>query len=184
MVDLIHLGMFAVIFLALMGFVSNTSVASQNNIADQMFLMNCPLPIYNGIPTLHTIEGFAINYTVSYTNATDGQGASFECLADGGSTTFFAQRIVKDYGQTLFDFIPIGFLAYLSDSITTLFQRVQSMFTLISYFVTPTNFNILGYTLADLGTFALLIVIIIYAICYIVVGIMLYKVISPFSGAG
>lgn len=176
------MGMFAIIFLAILGFVSNSSEASQNNIADQMFLMNCPLPIYDGVATLNSIEGFALNYTVSYGNGTVNDGTRFECNASNG--LFGANTVIIPYGETLFDFIPYGFLGYLSDSITTLFQRVQAMFTLVSYFVTPSNFNILGYTLADLGGFALLIIVILYAVCYIFIGIMLYKVISPFSGVG
>lgn len=183
MVDLIHLAMFGIIFLILIGFVSNTG-ESFNNIEDQMFLMNCPLPISNGIASFGSpaITGFSLNYTVSYTNATDGTGTFFECTASDG--LFGASISTKGYGDTLFSAIPIGFLGYLQDSLTTLFQRIQALFTLISYFVTPANFNILGYTLADIGAFGTFMVVAIYAFCYIVIGIMLYKVISPFSGVG
>lgn len=146
-----------------------------------MFLSNCPLPIYAGVATLNDIDGFAVNYTVAYSD-TNNTGTFFECSASGG--VFGANTVIKDYGATLFDFIPYGWLGYIADFLTTVFQRVYAIFTLISFFVAPLNFSIFGYTIADLAGIPLMIVISVYAMCYIFVGAMVYKILSPFSGVG
>lgn len=181
MVSLTHLGMIGVIFLILLGFVSNSSDASIDKIENQMFLMNCPLPIYDGVATLNSIEGFALNYTVTYGNGTTNTGTMFECSIQDGNL-FNANTIIKEYGATLFDFIPYGWLGFVADFLTGVFQQLQALFTLISYFVTPTGFNIAGFTIDDLSGQALLLIILIYGFCYTVIGTMLYKVLSPFGG--
>ena len=181
--NLIGLGVFGVIFLMLLAVVSNTSATSLQNIQDQMYLMNCPLPIYNGVATLTSIDGFALNYTIAYNNTVDSNGTFFRCSLDLLSNPHFnASAEIKEYGYTLFSAIPIGWLGYVADSLTVLWQRIYAFFTLVSFFVTPTNFNILGYTIADLAGIALMIVIGIYGLCYLFIGAMLYKLFSPFSG--
>ena len=166
--------------LMVLAIVSNTSEDSINNIEDQMFLANCPLPIFDQVATANDIVGFAVNYTVTFGNGTDTDGSFFECTAEDG--LFGVSVTVKEYGATLFSAIPIGWLGYLADSITVLFERLYAVFTLITYFVTPANFNILGYGLADVDGIALMLIIGIYALCYIAVGVWIYKTVSPFSG--
>jgi hypothetical protein len=184
--------MIGVVFLMLLGLVSNSSDASIVKIEDQMFLINCPLPIYDGVATLVSIDGFALNYTVVYgSGAVDGGGSAqnfngtfFECQLDLLSTPHFnANTIIKEYGATtLFGTVPYGWLGYVADFFTSVFQSLQAVFTLISFFVTPSGFNIAGFTIDDLSGQALLIVIMIYGFCYVTIGIMLYKVLSPFGG--
>lgn len=165
-----------------LAFISNTSAESIDNIEEQMYLMNCPLPIYDGIATLDSIDGYAVNYTVSYGNGTNNEGTRFICSIDSITDNFSASAEIIPYGETLFDFIPYGWLGYLSDTITQIFARLQAMFTLISFFVAPTNFNILGYTLEDITGIALAVVIGIYGVAYTFIGAMMYKILSPFSG--
>lgn len=189
MVDLIHLGMFSIVLLSMLGFVSNTSSDAIDLIQGQMFLMNCPFPIYNGVATLVEIDGFALNYTVVYHNdiKTDFNGTAFECTYDPLSAPphIGANTHIRQYGATTFwGTLPYGWLGYLSDSLGTFVNRTQALFTLISFYVTPSNFNILGMTLSNIPTIASLFIILIYAFCYITIGIMLYKVVSPFSGVG
>jgi hypothetical protein len=184
--NLVSFGVFGLMFLIFLGIVSNSSSDSLDNIEEQIFLMNCPMPIFNGIATLNSIDGYAVNYTVSYPalNGTATEGTKFICTIDSITQNFSASTSIEPYGATLFDFIPFGWLGYLADILTAMFQSVQAIFTLISFFVAPTNFNILGFTLSDLSGLALAAIVSLYALCYVSIGAMLYKVLSPFSGAG
>lgn len=147
--------------------------------------MNCPLPIYNGIATLNSIDGYVLNYTISYNNTVTSDGTFFRCSLDLLSNPHFnASGEIKEYGYTLFSAIPIGWLGYVSDSLSVLWQRIYAFFTLVGFFVLPTNFNILGYTISDLTGIALMIVVALYGMCYLFIGGMVYKLFSPFSGVG
>lgn len=173
-------------FLIFLGIVSNSSSDSLDNIEEQIFLINCPMPIFNGIAILNSIDGYSVNYTVSYNvlNGTSTEGTKFICSIDSITQAFTASTSIEPYGASLFDTIPFGWLGYLADFMTSIFQTLQAVFTLISFFVTPTNFNILGFTLNDLSGIPLFSIIALYALCYISIGLMLYKLISPFSGVG
>ena len=184
--NLISFGVFGLLFLIFLGIVSNSSSDSLDNIEEQIFLMNCPMPIFNGIATLNSIDGYAVNYTISYPtlNGTSTEGTKFICTIDSITQNFSASTSIEPYGATLFDFIPFGWLGYLADVLTAMFQSVQAVFTLIAFFMTPTNFNILGFTLADLSGIPLFSIIALYALCYVSIGVMLYKMLSPFAGVG
>lgn len=189
MVDFIHLGILSIIFLMILAIVSNISQASLDNIQDQIFLMNCPLPIYEGIARNVTITGFAITFDIEHnidinnnstTNDQDKVGTEFDCSAEDG--LYGVNVGARQYGITLFSFIPYGQIGYLSDWLSHTFENLGALFNLISLFISPLGFNILGITISDLSGFALLMVIGIYAFCYVCIGVMLYKVLSPFSG--
>lgn len=196
MVDFIHLGILSIVFLMILAIVSNVNQTSINNIEDQIFLMNCPLPIYEGVAsgnpvtlTPINITGFSVEYFIlhnrdingnSTSNDQDKVGTEFDCNANNG--LFGASVTTRQYGITLFNFIPYGFVGYLADWLSHTFENLSALFVLISYFISPLNFNILNITIADLSGIALFFVIGIYAFCYVSIGIMLYKVLSPFSG--
>lgn len=182
--------------IATIAIVSNTGEDAINNIENQMYLLNCPLPIYEGVVlnnTDITIEGFAVVYNITHNvdingfttgNDQDKAGTKFICSIDELSPApFGVLETPRQYGITLFGFIPYGQLGFVSDWLGTSFGRLQAGFTLISFFVTPANFNILGYGLGDIGGVALMFVIGIYAMCYIFIGLWIYKTVSPFSGA-
>jgi len=182
--NLIAIGIFGILFLIVLAIISNVSAESIVNIQDQMYLSQCPLPIYDGTVTLNSIDGYVLNYTVTYSSSVNGTGTFFECSLDLLSTPHFnANSQSKEYGATLFGFIPIGWIGFISDSLTVLGQRIYAVGTLVSFFVAPTNFNILGYTLNDLIGIALFIVVALYGLCYVAIGAMLYKIFYPFSGA-
>lgn len=173
----------------ILGFVSNSSEDSILKVQQQMFMMNCPLPIYNGIANDTNIVGYNVNYTIIYHDdiKTDFYGTYFKCTIDPLSAPpqIGATGTVRQYGATTFwGTLPYGWLGYVADFLTASFQKITAFFTLISYFVSPTGFDILGYGLSDLSGLGLFLVIGIYAFCYICIGAMIYKIVSPFSGVG
>ena len=150
-----------------------------------MFLMNCPMPIYNGDVSNLDILGFSVNYTVTYySSLSDFNGTFFQCSLDSITGAFTVSAISKPYDATLFSVIPIGWYGYLADFLVTMFARLEAMFILIGFFVLPTGFNILGITIDDLSGYALMLVISIYGLSYIAIGAMIYKIVSPFAGVG
>lgn len=183
--NLTYLAVFGMFLLVVMSLVSNSGEQSIDNIEEQMYLLNCPDPIYDGVATLQTIEGFRVNYTTSFGNTTEGDGTFFICSIDDITGNFQASTVIKPYGSaSFFDVIPIGWLGYVSDWISNQLQKVQAFFTLLTFVLIPVNFSILGYTLADLSGVALMVVIALYAFAYIFIGAWLYKTISPFAGGG
>lgn len=183
--NLTGLAIFFILLLASIGFISNISPASQKNIQDQMYMQNCPMPIFQGVAGNVTFTSyFAFNYTQTYPTGSNNQtGTYFKCRLDFLSSNHPSLSIIpKEYGHTSFGFIPDGWLSFAGDSLSVLFLRLQAFFTLIAYYITPINFSILGYTISDLSTLAITFVISIYALSYITIGAWLYKILSPFSG--
>lgn len=156
----------------IMGIVSNSGATSSANMQDQIFFMNCPFPIYDGIASLTDIDDFSVSYTVAYGNGTSNDGTFFECTVDG-SHLKGANTIIKEYGATFFDTIPYGWLGYIADYISVGLQHLQAFFTLVAFMITPVNFDVLGYTIADLSGIALMFVIGIYIFCYVGIGAFL-----------
>ena len=172
-------------FLTVLAILSNSGEDGATRIEQQMFLMNCPMPIYNGDVSNLDIIGFGVNYTVTYySSVTDFNGTFFQCSLDSITGAFTVSAISKPYDATVFSVIPIGWYGYLADFFVALFARLEAFFILVSFFVSPTNFNILGITISDLTGVSLMLVISLYALCYIAVGAMTYKLLSPFSGVG
>jgi|SRR6185436_4491673 len=187
--NLIAIGVFCIILLAILGLVSNTSETGLNAITSQMVLSQCPLPTYDATATIdpvHPYIGFQLNYTLTYgTGGSNATGSYFKCYIDLTSNPEYQINIQdKDYGATLFGFIPYGWLGYIADFLTTLWQRAVAVLTMIGYVVSPTGFNIFGYTISDLVGLVLMLVVLVYIICYIFIGILVYKIISPFAGLG
>ena len=178
-----------VITLMVIGIIGNSGQTSTENFQDQMYLMNCPLPIYDGVATLNSVDDFALNYTVSY-----GTGASSGGVAQNFNGTYFncyvtehlngANTIIKEYGATtLFGTIPYGYLGYIADWITAQFQHVQAFFTMVSFLLTPVNFSIFGYTINDLSEVAVMVVIGVYIFAYIGIAIFPLSLVIGMIGA-
>jgi hypothetical protein len=159
----------AIFIMMITAIVSNSGATSSQNIQNQIFLQNCPMPIYAGIATLTDIDDFSVTYTVEY-SATNNTGTYFECSIDSITGQPSANTVIKQYGATLFDTIPYGWLGYVADYISAGFARLQAYVTIIVFAVTPVNFDIMGYTIDDLSGVALVVVIGIYIFCYIGIG--------------
>lgn len=155
--------------------VSNSSITGLVNIEARFNELTCPLPLYDGVDYL--------NGTIVYDT---GFGSDYRCTFDPLSAPPGTQISVtaKQYNATSFSAFPSGWFVFAADTITEIGIKIGAFFTLITYILTPINFNILGYTIADLSGFALMFVISIYIICYVVIAVFIYKSASPFSGVG
>ena len=178
-----------VLTLMVMGVISNSGHTSAENFQDQMYLMNCPLPIYDGVATLQSVDDFSLNYTVAY-----GSGASSGGVAQNFNGTYFecsvtnhlngGNTIIKEYGATtLFGTIPYGYLGYIADWITAQFQHIQAFFTMVAFLLTPVNFDVFGYTISDLSGVALMVVIGVYILAYIGIAIFPLSIVIGMIGA-
>lgn len=134
------------------------------------------------------INGLALNYTVDYGASTQGYSSSFngtffECTFDPLSAPpgLGANTKIKEYGYTTLG-IPVGWFGYIGDWFSHGFSQLQALTTLISYFLTPANFDVLGYTLADLTGVGVMLLIGMYVFCYVPIVIFVYKAISPLAG--
>lgn len=98
-------------------------------------MTNCPLPIFQGNVTDFSIEGLNVVYNVTYSSATNSTGSFFQCSYTTEPLLLGVSEITKEYGYTVFDFIPIGWLGYVADWITALGQKIQAQLTVIWLFV-------------------------------------------------
>lgn len=181
------IGLFILIIMAI---VSNSGYDSINRIELQMFLINCPSPIYHGVATNLNTDGLTVNYTLTQTNYSGHgsfNGTYFQCY-DGNAgipglePAPTVTAVIKEYGATAFDTIPFGWLGYIADYLTHVFQKLQAFVVLLGYFATPANFSILGYGLDDLSGLSLMLIVGIYVFAYIPIFLFAYKAISPFVG--
>jgi len=190
LVDLMHLGAFSIIFIGIVGFVSSQNPTNQDAMQVNFLKLSCPLPIREGVARNVTFTGSTLSYDLEHgidinnnpaNNTKDFVGSYFLC---GEDNDFTASVTTKEYSaENNFGF-PLGWFGYTSDTITAIVQKIVTMLTIMTSFLTPVNFNILGYTLGDLGAVATMAVITLYIFCYLMIAIMIYKVISPFSGVG
>jgi hypothetical protein len=174
------MALFGIIVIMIFAIVSNTSTTGLSNIDVQFLRITCPLPINAGVASNLTITGSTLSYDVTYdTSGGDYHVTTFHC---GDGNVMGASTTVYTTANNWFN-VGLGYLFYISEVISKLFQSLIGLMTLLSYILTPINFNILGYTIADVSGIALMVIIGIYIICYIFIGIFIYKAVMP-SGGG
>lgn len=195
MVTLTLLAFFSMLVLIIMAIFSNTGETATEEIEYQIWLFNCPDPIYHGtIEDIQDIiiDGFQIsNYTIVQDEVssdffgftTSFNGTQFTCSRDSVTGEFQLLITIKEYGKTVTNF-PIGWFGYVGDVLSNVGLKLQVFGTLVMFILTPANFSILGFTLADLSGVSAMFVIGVYIFCYIFIGIWIYKMVSPFSGGG
>jgi hypothetical protein len=181
MVDLMHLGSFSVVFIIIIGFVSNQNPTALAGIQDQIDKLSCPMPSQSGLWN-NTGTLMYSNGTYNYANK-DSQVLTLTC-----TEVHTLDGVDYYYGQFIDIFgagagIPMGAFFFIGDYIAVIGDKLLAVFTLIGFYLTPINFEILGYTIDDLALLAQMAIISIYGFCYIMIGIMIYKILSPFSGA-
>lgn len=174
--NLIAMGIFGMMFLAVLAIVSNSGATSISNISQQFDRLSCPMPSSSGL--------WNSTGTLMYTNGT----YNYEAVNINVNTLTCSEVHTLDgfdyfYGSPTLPFAGFGF--FIGDWISELIaNKLSALFTIIFYILTPANFNILGYTIDDITGFGLMFVITLYAFCYISIGAMIYKIVSPFSGVG
>jgi hypothetical protein len=185
------MALFGILILLIMGIVSNASEDSFTRVEDQIFLMNCPFPLYEGVAENLNIDGLTLNYTIAHNRDINGNtttvdsdkvGGSFECHLNGvglKASSFSTHQ----YAITTFGF-NWGYVGYLADSLTTTILKIQAFLTMFSFILTPANFGVLGYGLSDLSGEALMVVVGVYLIAYVFIASWLFLTFNPFKGSG
>jgi len=128
---------FPVLFTMTLSFMFASSVEA---LTVAQLRLNCPLPIYNGdVTNLDIINDVQANYTVTFSQNMTANGARFQCFDD--SVTHAPEIAVssEQYGLALGDCdifcIPIGWIGYLSHTMTGIFDKIVAFGTLI-YLIT------------------------------------------------
>jgi len=173
--NLMSIGMFGMIFLAILAIINNTSPTAISTIQQQFNRISCPLPsqsgLWNSSGTIMYVGG-----TYNYPNV-GNQTLTLTC-----TYVHTLDGIDYYYGQPA---VAIGVFFFVGDYISEILaNKVSAVMEIVFYILTPANFSVFGYTINDLSGIALMIIIGIYAFCYIAIGAMLYKILSPFSGVG
>jgi hypothetical protein len=182
----------AMIVIAILGFMSNQNPTSQQHISAIFNRITCPLPIANGVDNDLTAPGINMTYNVDIdgnpagVNGTGNPivGTQYICTDDPINGNLQISSAIKEYGANCFSAFPCGFFGYLNDWFSGMFDKLAAFFTLILQYLSPINFNILGFQLSDLNTTAQVAVLSFYAIEYIIIGISIYKIVSPYTHVG
>lgn len=98
-------------------------------------MTNCPLPVYQGNVTDVDISGVNVVYNITYSGVNNQTGSLFQCSYTTEPLLLSVSEVTKEYGYTVFDFIPIGWLGYVADSVTALAQKIQAQLTVIWLYV-------------------------------------------------
>jgi hypothetical protein len=181
MVTLFYLALFGILMLMIMGIISNTSQTAISAVENQIYLMNCPLPL-NGAriePASLAFNGLTLNYTVLYDNSTDYHVTIFLCRIVDGEMN--ANTEVYTATTSWFD-TTTGTLFYASATLTALGQKIVAFLTLFAFILTPANFEVLGYGIGDLTGSALAVVVGVYLISYVFIGIWVFTTIAGAIG--
>jgi len=181
MVTLFYLALFGIFMLFIMGIVSNSSQQSIVGVENQIWLMNCPLPLNGAIGTLDQINGLTVNYTTLYDNSTDYHVTVFLCDIDPITGGLQANTEVYTATTSWFD-TTTGTLFYASATLTALAQKAVAFFTLLSFLLTPANFNVLGYGIGDLSGASLAVVVGIYLVSYVFIAVWIFTTIMGAIG--
>lgn len=179
----------SILIIVIFAIISNSSALGLQKINNQFNLLTCPLPISNGIDYLNGTINYDRDINGAPTQISGGTivGTYYICKTLNNNQNSITTDI-KQYGFNCtfgsFAVAPCGFLGYISDWIGATVQKLLATVTLLGFILTPINFNILGYTIANIGGIPLMMVIGIYAIAYVGIGIYLYKTASPVASVG
>jgi len=182
--SLFHLAIVGIFILIIMAIVSNTSETAFTAFENQIFLMNCPYPIFAGLASNLNIDGLTVTYDLLRDNSTsDFHLTVFNCgIIDPDIPTYSVSTTVFTNAANWFT-SATGFLAYAMHGIYAVAGQIQSILTIFSFILSPANFSLLGYGLADLSGAGLMVVIGIYIISYVFVAVWLYVTFNPFKGS-
>lgn len=184
MATLFYMALFGIFLLVVMGIISNTSQTAITAVENQIFLINCPMPLNGAIGVLDTIEGLTVNYTVTYDNDTsDYHITVFFCSIDSITGALTANTEVYTSGNDWFN-STVGTLFYFSSGITQGLSKIVSFLTIFAFILTPANFEILGFGIGDLSGASLMVLVGIYIVSYVFIVAWLWVTFNPFKGSG
>ena len=158
----------------IMAVVSNSGQTATANIQHQFNRLGCPMPEGSGLwnnSGVITRSNFTYNYeavnqnvltlTCTDVHTMDGIDYCFGCPSPPA----------------------VGILVFINDYLSELFgNKGGAIGTIIAYVLTPINFDVMGFTIADLSGLSLMFVIGLYIFAYLPIGIFIYKAIIPFAG--
>ena len=183
--SLIGWGVFSLIFLMIIGFVSNLNPTSQSIIAVQNARLACPMPDSSGLHGIGLDSSgnsilFHTNGTYNYPNVNN----KTKTLTVGGiiCTGVHTLDTVDYFYGTGAGVAGAGVVFFIGDYFSELVDKVGALLTLFVLYITPINFTMFGFTLSSLSPMAQMMVFTLYAFCYTGIGAMIYKLIDPFAG--
>lgn len=182
--NLIVWAIFGFLIIALFAVVSNTGQTATANISNRFEELNCPMPSQSGLWSLPNSNGQGTNSTfLQYSNFT------YNYPHVGNQTLTLTCTPVHTMDGLDYCFgcptpPAVGVLIFVGDYVSEFFFKAGAFGQLIGYILTPINFDIMGFTIADLDGISLMVVIGLYIFAYIPIGIFIYKAITPFAGFG
>lgn len=176
--NLVSTGVFGLIFLAVIAIISNYAPTNQDTIQVLFDKLNCPMPAITGTWN----SSGTIMYDGGRYNYNGNLGPSGTVLTLTCTPVHTLDGFDYFYGSPTLPFA--GFPFWIGDFVSEIISnKLVAFFQLLSFVLSPASLNILGFTIADIDGLPLMFVIGIYLMCYIAIGAMIYKIISPFAGA-
>lgn len=170
--------MFGLIFLIVISILAVNAPDNQDEIQHLFDRFTCPMPEAGG---LWNSSGTIIHGNGTYNWERDGSNGAQPPDTLTCTQVHTLQGVDYYYGQPA---VAIGVFYFINDYVSEFIgNKGGAFFQLMAIVLTPAGFNLLGFTIADLSGVALMGVIGIYIMCYIAIGALIYKIISPFAGA-
>jgi len=120
-----------IIFIVTLAFIFTSSVSA---IQAQQLKINCPYPINAGVATSVNSDGITVTYNVTHDlSSSDYHMTVFHCGEN--SPTSVTTTVYTSPANNWFN-IGLGYLAYLSNSITEFFSKVVAVITLMYLVIT------------------------------------------------
>lgn len=138
---------------------------TQQNISSALAKINCPAPDFN--------TGW------DRTNCSHPPASRGSYVNDKFTLWDFNSTVLNTWNAA----IPTGWFDYASDWLDSFNEHNAGWAGLMATATsgaTPAGFTLLGYHIADLNATAIAFVIMLYGFCYLGIGVLLYKAISPF----
>jgi len=119
-----------IIFIVTLAFIFTSSVSA---IQTQQLKVNCPYPINAGTATNVNSDGITVTYNVTHDiSGSDYHMTVFHCGEDTPSSVTIT---VYTTANNWFN-VGLGYLAYISNSITEFFNKVVAVITLLYLVIT------------------------------------------------
>lgn len=182
--NLVVWAIFGFLIIAVFAIISNSGQTGTANISNRFEELNCPMPEASGLWSQPASNGLGDNSTFLQRN-----GETYNVPSDTNSTLTLTCTPVHTAAGVNYAFgrglgVAIGVFYYINDYISEFFFKAGALLQLIAYILSPINFDIMGFTIADLDGISLMVVIGLYIFAYIPIGIFIYKAITPFAGFG